>query len=167
MRKLPLLLLLIHLISVYAFEAEDEDPLLYLFFAIFIGAGVTYVISRYATELPYTVSVFILGVILAVSFNHASDTDLLKISISQWEGFDGDLIIYIFLPALTFGDAMSLNFHYVKENLFSALILAVTQAGFSAFLSATFVKLVLPYDWSWKLSLLFGAIVCATDPVGN
>lgn len=34
-----------------------------------------------------------------------------------------------------------------------------------AFLTACFVKFVLPYDWDWNLSLVFGSMVAATDPV--
>jgi NhaP-type Na+/H+ or K+/H+ antiporter len=150
-----------------AYEAEDEDTLLYMFLALFIGAGVTYIISRYAKDLPYTVTVFFLGVILAVGFHEVGETNLLKISIAQWEGFNGELIIYIFLPALTFGDSMSLNFHHVKENLFSAFLLATVQAAFATALGAVFVKFLLPYDWDWSLSLLFGAIICGSDPVGK
>lgn len=32
-------------------------------------------------------------------------------------------------------------------------------------LTATFMKYALPYGWDWNLSLVFGAMVAATDPV--
>lgn len=150
-----------------AYEQEDADFIVFMFFAVFIGAGITYLISRYLTELHYTVVIFFLGVIIAVIFNSVYDHDLLKISITQWEGFSGDLIIYIFLPALLFGDSMGLNFHHVKENFQGAVLLAGPGALIGAILTAVFVKYLLPYDWGWSISLLFGAITCATDPVGK
>lgn len=126
----------------------------------------TYLITRYFTELHYTVILFFLGVIIAVGFHHIHDGDLLELSILQWEGFNGDLIIYVFLPALLFGDASNLNFHHVKTNFNSAVLLAGPGAVLGALLTGVFVKGVLPYGWDWSLSFLFGSIVCATDPVG-
>jgi CPA1 family monovalent cation:H+ antiporter len=152
---------------VEGFSAQDEDFIVFLFFAVFIGALVTYLISRFLTELHYTVILFFLGVVIAVVFNSIHDTDLLRISILQWEGFSGDMIIYVFLPALLFGDSMTLNFHHVRENISAAALLAGPGALMGAFLTAVFVKYVLPYHWEWNISLLFGAITCATDPVGK
>lgn len=149
------------------YTAQHEDALIFLFFALLLGAVFTYMISRYFTELHYTVVIFFVGVIIAVIFQQISDSDLFKISVAEWEGFNGELILYIFLPALLFGDLMALNFHRVKENLVSALLLAGPGALFGALLTAVFVKNILPYDWGWALSLLFGSITCATDPVGK
>lgn len=153
--------------NAYGYVEESEDSLIFLFFALLVGAIFTYLISRYFTELHYTVVIFFLGVIIAVIFQQISNSDLFKISVANWEGFNGELILYIFLPALLFGDSMALNFHRVKENLLSAILLAGPGALFGALITAVFVKYALPYDWGWDLSLLFGSITCATDPVGK
>ncbi len=153
--------------NAYGYAEESEDSLIFLFFALLVGAIFTYLISRYFTELHYTVVIFFLGVIIAVVFQQISNSDLFKISVADWEGFNGELILYIFLPALLFGDSMALNFHRVKENLLSAILLAGPGALFGALITAVFVKYALPYNWGWDLSLLFGSIACATDPVGK
>jgi NhaP-type Na+/H+ or K+/H+ antiporter len=152
---------------VVAYESEDEDFIIYLFLSLFLGSFFSYIISRFLPDLPYTVTIFVLGAIFAISFHNVSEENLFKISIAQWEGFNGELIIYIFLPALLFGHAMSLSFHRVKQNLGSGLILAVPGAVASALGAAFFAKYVFPYNWGWDLCLLFGAVTCATDPVGK
>jgi NhaP-type Na+/H+ or K+/H+ antiporter len=152
---------------VYATGFEEEDVLLGLFFSLFLGVVFTYLISRFLTELPYTVAVFTFGVIIAVVVVHANEHDLFKISILELEKFNGHLILYLFLPALLFGEAMSLNFYRLKENIGASLIMAGPSAVVSAVVTAIFVHYVLPYDWGWELSFMFGAITCATDPVGK
>lgn len=152
---------------IYAFERESEDVLCFLFFSLFVGTVFTYVISRYAPEVHYTVVLFIAGILFAISFNDVGDDDLLATSIDSWEGFDADLILYLFLPALLFSEAMNLNFHNVKTNFIGALLLAGPGAIIACLLAALFTKYCLPYNWNWNLSLVFGAITCATDPVGK
>lgn len=36
---------------------------------------------------------------------------------------------------------------------------------FSAFLTGVLVLLIFPYNWSWPVSMAFGTVICATDPV--
>jgi CPA1 family monovalent cation:H+ antiporter len=163
-----LFLLLGYPYIVESFVPEDSDFIVFLFFALFIGALITYLISRFLTELHYTVVIFFLGVLIAVIFNRlVDDTDLLRISVLQWEGFSGELIIYIFLPALIFGDSMTLNFYHLRENLKAASLLAAPGALFCALVTAVFVKYTLPYNWGWSISLLFGAIMCTNDTAGK
>ena len=45
------------------------------------------------------------------------------------------------------------------------LLLAGPGVVIGTALTAVFVKYVFPYDWSWVQSLLFGAMLSATDPV--
>ena len=162
-----LLLLGATLTECIAHEGEEEDAIVFLFFALLSGAIFTYLISRYLTEVPYTVAIFFAGVIIALAFSRSSNPDAFNISLAEWEGVNGELILYIFLPALLFGECMTLNFHHVKENFWSATLLAGPGAVFGALLTAVFVKYALPYDWGWSLSLVFGSIMSATDPVGK
>lgn len=45
------------------------------------------------------------------------------------------------------------------------MFLALPGVLLGAGLTATFMKLVLPYNWDWNLCLVFGSMVAATDPV--
>jgi NhaP-type Na+/H+ or K+/H+ antiporter len=147
--------------------AQDEDALIFMFLSLFLGAVVTYLITRYLKELHYTVILFFLGVVIAVGFSYVDNEDLLKISVLQWEAFSGELIIYIFLPALLFSDAMTLNFYHVLQNFRASALLAGPGALITAFLTAVFVRYCLPYHWGWSIAFLFGAITCPTDAVGK
>ena len=146
-----------------------QDILCFLFFSLFIGAFITYLLSRSGTELPYTVVVFAFGVIISIGFrlSEQNSNNTLKESIIMWDEIQPDLILFIFLPALLFGEAMSLNFHHVRGAFWSAVLLAGPGAIFGTFSIAVVAKYILPYGWSWGLCFVFGAILCATDPVGK
>ncbi len=45
------------------------------------------------------------------------------------------------------------------------LLLAGPGVVIGTALTAVFVKYVFPYNWTWLESLLFGAMLSATDPV--
>lgn len=60
---------------------------------------------------------------------------------------------------------MNLNMHNVKQTFGSALLLAGPGSLYGTFLLAALVKVIFPYNWSWPLCLVYGAILCATDPV--
>jgi NhaP-type Na+/H+ or K+/H+ antiporter len=100
-------------------------------------------------------------------FTAVNDNDVLKQSEKMWNGMEPELLLFMFLPALLFGEAMSLNFHHVRGAVIPAAILAGPGALFGAFFMALLVKYLLPYNWDWSLCLLFGCILCATDPVGK
>jgi NhaP-type Na+/H+ or K+/H+ antiporter len=138
----------------------------FLFFALFIGALITFILSRHAPGLPYTVTAFAAGAALSFIFTPIDDEDSLKQSEHLWNLFQPELLLYVFLPAVLFGEAMSLNFHHVRDAVVPAAVLAGPGALFGALLMAVVAKYLLPYNWDWPLCLLFGSILCATDPVG-
>ncbi len=100
---------------------------------------------------PYTLALVIIGLI--ISPMHF----LPVVHISP------DLILLIFLPALLFEAAWNLNLEHLRKNAVPILILAV--GGVSVSLGV--VGLVLHYaaGLPWSSSLLFGAMISATDPV--
>lgn len=85
----------------------------------------------------------------------------------MWYSINPELILFIFLPALLFGDSMSLNYHQLKSTIGASCILAGPGALFGALLMGVIAKFCLPYNWSWSLSLILGVILCPTDPVGK
>jgi NhaP-type Na+/H+ or K+/H+ antiporter len=111
--------------------------------------------------IPYTVIVFCEGLGFAAL--------QLYLYPNLQESFEtpeigADLIVYVFLPILLFGEVKNLNWHRVKSVISQSMILAGPGAFISCILTSLFIKILLP-NWSWSISLLFGAVLCATDPV--
>lgn len=146
---------------------SPENTLVVLFFALAIGAVITFCLSRYLPDAPYTVVVFAAGIIFAAIFGDGTSQGAINESLVDWEYINPDLILYIFLPALLFGEAMNLNFHHTKGAIGNGMLLAGPGAVFGSFATACMAKWMFSYDWNWHLCFLFGAILCATDPVGK
>mmetsp|Transcript_2893 Transcript_2893/g.4440 ORF Transcript_2893/g.4440 Transcript_2893/m.4440 type:complete len:1037 (-) Transcript_2893:411-3521(-) len=165
-KKVQLILLVMACLApLVSARLEPQLMILFLFTALFLGAVVTYILSRFAPGLPYTVVVFACGAGISVLGTYVPDENVLKESIKMWDEMEPELILFLFLPALLFGEAMLLNFHHVRGAVAPAAILAGPGALFGAFAMAALVKLALPYGWDWSLCLIFGVILCATDPV--
>eukprot|EP01039_Chlorochromonas_danica_P001852 gene1852-2026_t len=147
-------------------DSDPENDLVVLFVAVFCGAVVTYFLSRYFPKAPYTVIVFLAGIIISAIFGNAATGGDLNKSLKSWEYISPELVLYIFLPALLFGEAMSLNIQHVKGAVLNATLLAGPGAIFGTFATAAMAKWCFSaYSWSWHLCFVFGAILCATDPV--
>jgi NhaP-type Na+/H+ or K+/H+ antiporter len=66
--------------------------------------------------------------------------------------------LVFFLPFLSYR-------HHLLQSFNRALLLAGPGAIIVCLLIATSAKIFLPFGWSWMYCMLFGAILCATDPV--
>jgi NhaP-type Na+/H+ or K+/H+ antiporter len=80
-------------------------------------------------------------------------------SIIRWVNIDGDLILYVFLPALIFGEAMNLNWYQVKGGFMQALLLAGPGVIIGAFSMGMICYCIMPFGWSWNLSMIFGSVI--------
>lgn len=60
---------------------------------------------------------------------------------------------------------MSLNWYHVRGGFLQSVILAGPGVLIGAALMGAITKVILPYNWSWTLSMVFGSILSATDPV--
>ena len=116
---------------------------------LLIASGVA-MITKWV-PVPYTLALVIVG--LATSQLHF----LPPVHISP------DLILLIFLPALLFEASWNLDLRSLRDNLAPILWLSIVGVG----LSVGIIALILHYVTGliWSTSLLFGAIVSATDPV--
>ena len=164
-RILPLLITFVA--SVKGFSTTKSVAIVYfLFIGLTIGAAILYLLQRLVPTLPYTVAVFIAGLLISLFSDFRDPDDTFQLSISEWNNINPMLILYLFLPALIFGDAMALNFHHVKGVFVPSTLLAFPGAVVSTFAVAAALKL-LPLGWPWSYCYAFGAITCATDPVGE
>lgn len=102
-------------------------------------------------RVPYTLMLVIVGLI--VTPMHFLPT----VHISP------ELILLIFLPALLFDAAWNLKLDHLRDNLLPILTLALVGVC----LSVGVIGAILHYGagLSWQGSLLFGAMISATDPV--
>ena len=149
---------------------------LFPFVAIIIGTAMSWILSRYAPNVPYTVSVLAMGIIFSATLNHFNppcwtgppsncNMNSLQRSTNMWAKIDGHVLLYTFLPSLLFGDSMALNFHTFKRTFWQCLLLACPGVLLGTFLTGWAAKAILPFDWDMNLCYCVGAILSATDPV--
>jgi len=111
-------------------------------------------------RIPYTV-VLVLGGLFLGSVRIPVVVDLFQGQEPSW--FTPDLILICFLPALLFEGSAKINFRLLRENLTPILILAN--------LGVLIATLITGYALHWAMgiplaiTLVFGAIISATDPV--
>lgn len=155
---------LLPLVSASTSNEKPEILIIFVTFGLALGALTTHVLTRLPFELPYTVVVFLLGVVVAGIVNNTDLGDFGESAIS-WKHLDSELMLYLFLPVLIFGDAMSLKWHHVKGGFLQSLLLAGPGVLMGAYIMGAFVYYCLPFGWNWNLSMVFGSILAATDPV--
>jgi len=84
----------------------------------------------------------------------------------RWHHFH-DLVFYVFLPALIFQSAFSLDARVLLRNLVPILLLALPMLLLATLLTAGFLFLTIasPQGFPWLTALVCGALLSATDPV--
>lgn len=108
--------------------------------------------------IPYTVFLLILGMVLgwlARSFHNLQF--LLDFRLTP------EVVLYLFLPALIFEAAISLNARRLIKDLAAILTMAIPALLISTAIIGTGLWFLLGINLS--LGLLFGALISATDPV--
>ena len=114
-------------------------------------------------RLPYTVILTIVGVLLSLLARNVEMFSFLNVL-----ELSPDLIFYIFLPVLIFESAYNIKLLELKDNIITITILAIVSLVVSAFLIGFLlnyflglVGIAVPF----MVTLLFGALISATDPV--
>jgi len=108
-------------------------------------------IAARRVRLPYTVGLVFAGVTLS--------------SIGVLSGYPvtKELIFRALLPPLIFEAAHFIRWRELKANLWPILLFAVAGVVVSAFLVGLAMSKIV--GWAWPVSLAFGALIAATDPV--
>lgn len=120
------------------------------FLALLLAAGLAAIITR-RLRVPYTVGLVLAGA--GLSFH----------PIFEDFPFTKDLIFNIFLPPLVFEAALQIRWRELRKNLPVILLLATVGVCLSSAVTAVGMKYAA--GWDWAGSLLFGALIAATDPV--
>ena len=130
-------------------DAPDGQVVVLLFLFVGLGLGVivqqimTRTQSKLLAAIPYTVLLFLIGLAMA-GYSKSYATDEFNTSLQDWVRIDADLMLFVFLPPLVFGEAMSLNWHHWRQLFSSCLLLAGPGVILGTVIFAMFVKLILP-----------------------
>jgi len=146
-------------------ETEPATALLFPWFSEALGVIVFFVMTRFLKTLPYTAIMFLLGTFMGVGATRLHNNNRLSESIWQWGFIDSEVLLLVFLPGLMFKDAFGVNVRLFVLGLNQLLLLAFPMVLAGTCLTALVGFYVLPYQWSWNLSMTFGSILAATDPV--
>jgi NhaP-type Na+/H+ or K+/H+ antiporter len=153
--------------------------LMFFFTTLMIGCGILLVHERVLNKLPlvvpYTAWLFVAGMFMSLVHELRIDDFMngvpatgwgtLYTSIGMWSSINPHMLMYAFLPALLFGEAVQLNVQLVTKCFWQVFILACPGVLLGTALTGCMAKYLLPYDWSWPFALVFGVIMSATDPV--
>ncbi len=151
-------------------EAALLAPLAFIIVSLMAGAVLKIFLK--SVNVPYTVGLFVLGMVVGTLSvkGYLSFMPVISESIEMACNIDPDMILNIFLPILIFSAAYEMDIHIFKRTLANATLLAVPGMVISMLLTALLmmgISLVAPayVGWNWTFALMFGALISATDPV--
>ena len=149
-------------------ESHAYTPILFAFMTVFVGMLIKDLVPHsklfFLRKIPYTGLVFLFWCLIS-AFNEQIPIKYLGVSISMWTTIDPHLLLFVFLPALLFGDAKAVDTHLLGRKIKEISILATFGVMIGTFLMALYSYYILPYSWSWEFSMVIGSILSATDPV--
>ncbi len=120
------------------------------------------VIGVLATRLriPYTVALVIGGLVLGLS-RHPLVEQFAPAQQPNW--FTPDVILIFFLPPLLFEGSLKIQFRHLRENVVPILLLANVGVLVATVITGYAIHWIVGLPI--LLSLLFGSIISATDPI--
>ncbi|PHT60416.1 Sodium/hydrogen exchanger 7 [Capsicum baccatum] len=150
-----------------AVESSGSDPtnsVIFVGISLLLGIACRHVLR--GTRVPYSVALLVLGIGLgALEYGTHHGLGRIGDGIRIWANINPDLLLAVFLPALLFESAFSMEIHQIKRCAAQMILLAGPGVVFSTFLLGASLKIAFPYNWSWSTSLLLGGLLSATDPV--
>lgn len=140
--------------------------LVFVILALFIGASVRHLLK--GTQIPYTVALLVIGLVLGLI--HRTDifenyTPMFAETLDVVVDISPHLILFVFLPTLIFESAFAMEVHLFRRMFVQIAVLAVPGLIVATLLTAGLAQWAFPFEWSWALCLMFGALISATDPV--
>ncbi len=136
------------------------DVYLSVFTLVLFSLGIN--ILSLKTRIPYTVLLVIGGSLLVP----LSEIDAFSF-VTSFQ-LTPELLFFVFLPILIFESAYNIKIRNIKENKFAISLLAIVGLLISTFFIGYvghWVFQLLGFDIPLLVTLLFGAIISATDPV--
>jgi NhaP-type Na+/H+ or K+/H+ antiporter len=133
-------------------------------FVEIIGVFAYYFLSRYLHALPYTAVMFIVGFFIGFAVQR-TEVNGITISAANWINIEGEVILLVFLPGLLYLDSYNIDIHLFLQSFWQLIAFAFPMVLGGTALTACVAYYLFPYGWSLDLSMTFGAILSATDPV--
>ena len=149
-------------------DTFPKFPVIVLGLAVLLALAVLMLPLARRLKIPYTVLLALVGCLLGAAAVMMGDTPpagivggsihfLLNIHITS------DVVLFLFVPALVFESALTINVHRLIDDLIPILVLAIVGLLVSTFVVG--YSLAAVADVPLLVCLLLGAIVSATDPV--
>ncbi len=136
------------------------DIYLSIFTLMLISLGINVLSQK--TKLPYTVLLVIAGSLLVPLSEFETLSFVTSFQLTP------ELLFFVFLPILIFESAYHINVRNIKENKLAIGMLAIVGLLISTFFIGFvgyWVFQLLGFEIPFLVTLLFGAIISATDPV--
>lgn len=151
-------------------EALLLAPLAFVIVALMAGALLKVFLKN--INVPYTVGLFLLGMV-AGTLNvkgYLNSMPMISDAIKVACDIDPDLILNIFLPILIFSAVYEIDIHIFRKSLVNSTLLAVPGMVISIALTAMMMLGIAQFapqyiNWNIIYALMFGALISATDPV--
>jgi NhaP-type Na+/H+ or K+/H+ antiporter len=143
-------------------EIEPSTAILFPWFSEALGVIVFFLTTRFLRTLPFTAIMFLLGTIMGaagVRLTQNGHDGLLLQSIFQWGHINSEVLLLVFLPGLVFRDAFGMNVRLFVLGINQLIILAFPMVLAGTCLTALVGFYILPYQWSFNLSMTFGSIL--------
>lgn len=140
--------------------------LIFVVASLIIGSAVRNLLKR--TSIPYTVSLLVIGLGLGLVQRTGFFSEYLPTVFATLElvaDIEPHLILFVFLPTLIFESAFGMEVHLFRRMFSQIVMLAIPGLILAAMATAVLARFLFPWEWSWSLCFLFGALVSATDPV--
>jgi len=140
--------------------------LIFVVLALIVGTALRHLLKD--TQIPYSVSLLVVGLVFGLANRGTYFSEhfiLIDQMLELVATIDPHLILFLFLPPLIFESAFSLEVHLFRRIFTQIALLAVPGLIVATLLTAALAKWLFPWDWSWALCLMFGALISATDPV--
>lgn len=140
--------------------------LVFVVLSLFIGSATRHLLK--GTQIPYTVALLVIGLILGLIHRtnfFDQHMPMLAETLNLVVDISPHLILYVFLPTLIFESAFAIEVHLFRRMFAQIAILAVPGLMVATVMTAGLAQWAFPFEWSWALCLMFGALISATDPV--
>ncbi|XP_077994372.1 sperm-specific sodium:proton exchanger-like [Glandiceps talaboti] len=142
-------------------HGEPPYVILFVFVSIAMGALIRSLLNKVPVNIPYTVLLLIVGVLIGLLSSNFHQVAKYTIMVHM----DPHLILHVFLPVLIFESAFAMDVHTFLKSAVQVCILALFGLMVASLLTAVLAQNVFDYGWDFNTAMMFGSIMSATDPV--